>query len=87
MIQVWKIATGLVHFACLDGDFFDQAKLSFLFSLVKMLSAYSIPLDLKIAQDKLHLLQPTSFVIFNRLCGIFLCIYSIQFFLSYFFKG
>ena len=83
MIQVWKVVAGLVHSAYLDGDFFDQDELSFLFSLVKMLSAYSIPLDLKIAQDKLHLLQPTSSVIFNHLCGICLCIYSIQFLLSY----
>ena len=77
MIQVWKVIAGLVHYACLDGDFLDQDKLSFLFSLVKILSAYNNPLDLKIAQDKLHLLQPTSYVIFNRLCGICLCIYSI----------
>ena len=48
-----------------------------------MLSAYNIPLDLKIAHDSLHLLQPTSYIIFNRLCGIYLCIYSIQFLLSY----
>ena len=49
VIQVWKVAAGLVHSACLDGDFFDQD------SLVKILNAYSMPLDLKIAQDRLQL--------------------------------
>lgn len=50
---------------------------------MKMLNAYSMPLDLKIAQDRLQLVQPTPSVIFNRLCGFCLCIFSIQFLLSY----